>query len=117
MRIEHYFRLIQKSVESCPANCQKLHMRNGVFVDSSTLYWCKFVDVEITEDRLMYVYQYMDSSDKIVFRYDNTGHQKKLGLSTYPHHEHEGSEDNSVPSTAPDLDTVLREIESLVRLP
>ena len=75
------------------------------------------MDVEITEDRVMYVYQYMDSSDKLVFRYDNTGHHKKLGLSTYPHHKHEGSEDEVVPSAAPDLVTVLQEIESLVQLP
>jgi len=65
----------------------------------------------------MYVYQYMERSDKMVFRYDNTGHHKKLGLSTYPHHKHEGSEDNIAPSAAPDLSTVLQEIESLVQLP
>ncbi|GJQ51057.1 MAG: DUF6516 family protein [Candidatus Kuenenia stuttgartiensis] len=59
-------------------------------MDSSILHWREFVDVEITADRLMYVYQYMDSSDRIVFRYDNTGHHKKLNLSTHPHHKHEG---------------------------
>jgi len=57
-------------------------------MDSSILHWREFVDVEITADRLMYVYQYMDSSDRIVFRYDN--HHKKLNLSTHPHHKHEG---------------------------
>jgi hypothetical protein len=59
----------------------------------------------------------VDSSDKLVFRYDNTGHHKKLDLSTYPHHKHESSEDNVVPSAAPVLVTVLQEIESLVQLP
>ncbi|BBO18557.1 conserved hypothetical protein [Candidatus Brocadia pituitae] len=57
----------------------------------------------------MYVYQYMDSSDVIVFRYDNTGHHKKLNLSTHPHHKHEGSDDNVVPSAAKDLANILKE--------
>ncbi len=59
----------------------------------------------------------MDTSNKILFRYDNTGHHKKLDLPTYPHHKHEGSEDNVVPAKAMDLATVLQEIESLVKLP
>jgi len=86
-------------------------------VDGSIIYLHEFVDVEITGDRFMYVYQYMDSSHKLVFRYDDTGHHKKLGLSTYPHHKHEGSEDNIVLSAAPDLAIVLKEIESLIQLP
>jgi len=32
-------------------------------IDGSTLHLREFADVEITEDRVMYVYQYMDSSD------------------------------------------------------
>lgn len=128
MRIEDYFRQIQKIVESSPVvqlsniTYEKRGTHEGfvqcrlTFVDSSTLYLREFIDVEITEDRLMYVYQYMDSSNKIVFRYDNSGHHKKLGLSTYPHHKHEGSEDNVVPSAAPDLVTILQEIESFVKL-
>ena len=128
MRIEDYFRLTQKIVESCLVvqlsniTYEKRGTHEGfirgrlTFVDSSTLYWREFIDVEITEDRLMYVYQYMDSSNKMLFRYDNTGHHKKLGLSTYPHHKHEGGEDNVVPYTAPDLATILQEIESLVQL-
>jgi len=128
LRIEDYFRLTQKIVESCLVvqlsniTYEKRGTHEGfirgrlTFVDSSTLYWREFIDVEITEDRLMYFYQYMDSSNKMLFRYDNTGHHKKLGLSTYPHHKHEGSEDNVVPCTAPDLATILQEIESLVQL-
>jgi len=51
-----------------------------------------------------------------VFRYDNTGHHKKLNLPTYPHHKHEGDENNVVASPAPDLVAVLIEIEALVQL-
>ena len=129
MRIEAYFRQIEKIIEAClvvqlsNVTYEKRGTHEGFirgdlcFVDGSTLHLREFVDVEITEDRVMYVYQYMDSSDKLVFRYDNTGHHKKLGISTYPHHKHEGSEDNVIPSTAPALVTVLQEIESFVQLP
>ncbi len=129
MRIEAYFRQIERIIEACPViqlsniTYEKRGTHEGFmrgelyFVDGSTLHLREFVDVEITGDRLMYVYQYMDSSDEIVFRYDNTGHHKKLGLSTYPHHKHEGSEDNIVLSEAPDLAIVLKEIESLIQLP
>ena len=129
MRIEAYFRQIEKIIEAClvvqlsNVTYEKRGTHEGFirgdlcFVDGSTLHLREFVDVEITEDRVMYVYQYMDSSDKLVFRYDNTGHHKKLGISTYPHHKHEGSEDNVIRSTAPALVTVLQEIESFVQLP
>lgn len=129
MRIEGYFRQIEKIIEAClvvqlsNVTYEKRGTHEGFirgdlyFIDGSTLHLREFVDVEIIEDRVMYVYQYMDSSDKLVFRYDNSGHHKKLGLSTYPHHKHEGGEDNIVSSAAPDLATVLQEIESLVQLP
>lgn len=127
MRIEGYFLQIQKIVESCSliqlsnVTYDKRGTHEGFvqgklqFMDRSTLHLREFVDVEITIDRLMYVYQYMDSSDRIVFRYDNTGHHKKLNLSTHPHHKHEGSDDNVVPSAAKDLASVIKEIELLVK--
>jgi hypothetical protein len=59
----------------------------------------------------------MNSSGALIFRYDNTGHHKKLGLPTYPHHKHEGSEENVIASSAPTLADVLQEIELLVELP
>lgn len=86
------------------------------FVDGSILHLREFVDVEIGVDRLAYVYQYMDPVKKLVSRYDNTGHHKKLNLPTYPHHRHEGSQYNVVASPAPDLAAVLSEIEILVEL-
>jgi hypothetical protein len=87
------------------------------FVDESKLHLREFVDVETTTDRLMYAYQYVNASNNLIFRYDNTGHHRKLGLHTYPHHKHDGSEANVVSSPGPDLFQVLKEIESLVKLP
>ena len=129
MRIESYFQQIEKNIEECPfvqlsnVTYEKRGSHEGFFrgeryfVDGSTFHLREFVDVEITADRLMYAYQFIDSSQKLVFRYDNTGHHKKLGLSTYPHHKHDGHEDRVIPSAAPDLAAVLQEIESLVQLP
>ena len=85
-------------------------------IDTSTLHIRELVDVELSVERLMYVYQYLNPSKQLVFRYDNTGHHKKLGLSTYPHHKHDGSKLNVVMSNAPTFADVLREIELLVEL-
>ena len=85
-------------------------------MDNTILDWREYVDVEIKEDRLMYAFHYMDSSKKMIFRYDNTGHHKKLRLSSYPNHKHVGPDDNVVPSNPIDLATVLREIELWVEL-
>lgn len=77
----------------------------------------EFIDVESSIERLLYAYQYVDASKKLIFRYDNTGHHKQLALPNYPHHKHEGSEMNVVPSESPDLANVLQEIELLIHLP
>jgi hypothetical protein len=129
LRIEDYFNTIREIIDSCPIvliddisyskrGSYEGYIRGELsFVDKSVLHLREFIDVEITPERLMYAYQYIDPSDVLNFRYDNTGHHKKLGLPTYPHHKHQGSEDNVVPSKAPDLSEVLREIELFVQLP
>lgn len=129
MRIEAYFQQIGEAIDNCPVvqssrvNYDKRSTYEGFirgevyFVDGSILHLREFVDVEIIIDRLTYAYQYMTADHQLVFRYDNTGHHKKLNLVTYPHHKHEGSEDNVVASPAPDVAAILREIEVFVRLP
>ena len=129
MRIEAYFQQIGEAIDNCPVvqsssvNYDKRSTYEGFirgevyFVDGSILHLREFVDVEIIIDRLTYAYQYMTADHQLVFRYDNTGHHKKLNLPTYPHHKHEGSEDNVVASPAPDVAAIFREIEVFVRLP
>jgi Family of unknown function (DUF6516) len=58
----------------------------------------------------MYAYQYMDTENGLIFRYDNTGHHQKLNLPTFPHHKHDGSEANVVAADAPTLAEVLQEV-------
>ena len=118
MRIEVYFQQARETLDACPA----VQSSNVAYDKRSThhgsvLHLREFVDVETTVDRLTYVYQYMDSAQQLAFRYDNTGHHRKLNLSTYPHHKHAGRENNVVASPAPDLGAVLSEIEALVQLP
>lgn len=129
LRIEDYFHKVEKIIEKCPfiqlsnVTYEKRGTHEGFihgnldFIDSSTLDLREFVDVEIKTDQLMYVYQYFDSSKKFIFRYDNTGHHKKLRLPTHPHHKHDGSQNNVIPSNPPGLSAVLQEIERMVRFP
>lgn len=129
MRIDIYFQNVHEAIDACPVvqssnityDTRSTHTGfiHGeiYFVDGSVLHLREFVDVETTPDRLTYVYQYMAPVRQLVFRYDNTGHHRTLNLPTYPHHKHEGSEDNVVASPAPDLVAVLSQIETLVQLP
>lgn len=129
MRIEVYFNLAKETVDSSPvvqlssvtydkrSSCVGFIRARLRFIDGSVLDWREFVDVEIIEERLMYAYQYMDAHSRMVFRYDNTGHHKRLNLATYPEHKHEGREDHVVQSAAPDLSGVLQEIAAIVQFP
>ena len=128
MLIEKYFRLLQKTIDSYAivqsfnVNFDKRGTYEGFiggeiyFVDGSVLHIREFVDVEIMIDRLMYAYHYLDSSKMLMFRYDDTGHHKELNLLTFPHPKHDGSEDNIISSPAPDLQAVLDEIETAIKL-
>jgi hypothetical protein len=129
LRVESYFADVRKTIEQSlivrlsNISYEKRGTHEGIirgsvrFVDDTVLEWREYVDVETKIDRLMYVYQYMDSSMRLIFRYDNTGHHKKSALPTYPHHKHLGRDGSVVPSDPMDLGSVLREIEVIVELP
>jgi hypothetical protein len=129
LRVEAYFQQVRAAVEACPEvqafdiTFDKRGTSDGFirgdvfFVDGSTLHLREFVDVATASERLTYVYQYMDPDRHLVFRYDNTGHHRRLNLSTVPRHKHLGDEMSVVASPAPTLETVLAEIESLIDLP
>jgi hypothetical protein len=128
--IEEYFQQLQTAIKTCSVivsftfSCEKRDVYEGFirseikFIDSSVLYVREFVSVETTIERDMYTYQYMDSQNILLFRYDNTPHHKKLNLPTFPHHKHDGIEDNVIASPAPLLVEVLQEIHlRLMNLP
>jgi hypothetical protein len=121
--IEDYFNQIEFIIKNCPIqqsftlNQEKRGTYEGflrgqiIFNDQSCLHLREFVYVEITIDCKMYSYQYMTSENNLIFRYDNTEHHRKLNLPNFPHHKHDGQEDNVINSNAPLLVDVLREIE------
>ena len=126
MLIEDYFQQIQLLIESSEIvkifniESEKRGIYEGLirgkidFQDNSLLHLREFVYVEISIDRKMYSYQYMDSENKLIFRYDNTEHHRKLNLPTFPHHKHDGSEDNVIKSDAPFLNEVLNEVKKIL---
>lgn len=128
LRIEAYFQQLRDAIATCRVlqtsnvTYDKRGTHEGFlrgelyFIDRSVLHFREAVDTELTIDRLMYTYQYMTATKALVFRYDNTGHHKRSNLSTYPHHKHDGSEENVIASPAPALIAVLHEVESLVQL-
>ncbi|WP_414529320.1 toxin-antitoxin system TumE family protein [Nodularia chucula] len=123
MLIEDYFQAIQFLIESFKIvklfniEYEKRGLYEGFikgninFKNNSLLHLREFVYVEITIDRKMYSYQYMNANNNLIFRYDNTEHHRKLNLPTFPHHKHNGSEQNVIKSDAPFLVEVLQEVE------
>jgi len=126
LSIENYFKQIRVTIERYPGvqsfeffsqkrtEYEGFVRGNILFKDGSILHWREYVDVEYGIERDMYSYQYMDASKHLIFRYDNAEHHHKLNLANFPHHKHEGSEDNIVSANAPILEDVLREIEILL---
>jgi len=124
--IEVYFQQIHDLIQSygnaelLNLDCEKRGFYEGFirgkikFKDNSILHLREFVYVEIYIDRKMYSYQYMDSKNNLIFRYDNTEHHPKLNLPTFPHHKHDKSEDNVIKSDAPFLAEVLNEVEEIL---
>ena len=126
MQIEAYFQQIETTIATCSQlisftlDCEKRDTYEGFvraeieFTDGSMLRVREFVSVEISIERDMYAYQYMNARNVLIFRYDNTPHHKKLNLATYPNHKHDGSEEKVTISPAPTISEVLQEITARI---
>jgi hypothetical protein len=122
--IEDYFQQVYQAIVACGAidqfswDAEKRDTYEGFiraeisFIDGSILQVREFVAVEIGIERDMYAYQYMTAEKVLIFRYDNTPHHQKLNLPTFPHHKHDGREDNVIASNAPMIWDVLIEIQT-----
>jgi len=84
-----------------------------VFKDGSRLHFREFAQVKLGQpvNRYMYAFQYMDADGTIIFRYDDSKHFPHL--PTAPHHKHVGETD-VIAADAPDLSSVLKEIEGMI---
>lgn len=106
MVIEDYFQWMQAILDSSTIvtsfelNLDRRDALEGFirgtikFIDNSTLYLREFISVEGAIARDMYAYQFMDATQVLVFRYDNTGHHNWTGS------KHPGR--NAVAPTCPD---------------
>jgi hypothetical protein len=124
--IEDYFEQVRRAILNCPIvdqlnfDAEKRDTYEGFiraeisFTDGSILQVREFVSVETSIVRDMYAYQYMNPAKTLIFRYDNTPHHQKLNLPTFPHHKHEGREDNVIASNAPMLWDILSEIQAQI---
>ncbi|MDO8752449.1 MAG: DUF6516 family protein [Anaerolineales bacterium] len=85
------------------------------FSDGTYLYFREYVELKegYAPRRYKYAYHYQRGDETVIFRYDNARHFPDL-LSA-PHHKHIG-ENEVVAANAPDLESVLKEIEALIKL-
>lgn len=82
------------------------------FIDNSLLHFRELFIKQDNPVKKAYTYHYQREDETMVFRYDNTPHYPHL--STAPHHKHVGETD-VIAANAPDLESVLKEIEALIK--
>lgn len=73
------------------------------FGDGSELYFREYIDMTLTEPKIMYAYHYQDADRNLIFRYDNAAPKPVL---PQPAHKHTplGIEASPVPTLAEVLD-------------
>jgi hypothetical protein len=82
------------------------------FIDNSLLHFRELFVKQEKPFKKAYTYHYQREDETIVFRYDNAPHFPHL--PTAPNHKHVG-ENDVVTANAPDLESVLKEIEALIK--
>jgi hypothetical protein len=82
------------------------------FIDNSRLHFRELWVGQEHPVKKSYTYHYQQEDEIIVFRYDNAPHFPHL--PTAPHHKHIGGND-VIAADAPDLQSVLKEIEALIK--
>jgi len=86
---------------------------NVYFDDGSLLHFRELINLQLSNQPASYVYHYQRADHSLVFRYDNSPHFPEL--SNFPNHKHSHIESTVASAIAPDLKTVLDEIESLLK--
>jgi hypothetical protein len=84
---------------------------NAYFIDNSLLHFRELFVGQENPFKKAYTYHYQRADGTMVFRYDNAPHFPNV--PTAPHHKHIG-ENNVIAATAPDLQSVLKEVEALI---
>ena len=85
---------------------------NVYFIDNSLLHFRELFVGQENPFKKTYTYHYQGADGTMVFRYDDAPHFPHL--PTAPHHKHIG-ENEVVAANTPDLESVLKEIEALIK--
>jgi hypothetical protein len=89
------------------------YLRGNVsFRDDSRLHFRELVTTEPVVRLVSYTYQYMRADGTVIFRYDDADHFPDLPNA--PHHKHIG-ESEVIATNLPDLESILKEIEGLIK--
>jgi hypothetical protein len=82
------------------------------FLDFSQCAIFEFIRIENQKIKIeKYRYHYMNSHNRLLFRYDNASHYNNV--NTYPHHKHI-SHTEVIPSTQKSFSNILSEIEKTI---
>ena len=71
--------------EEVRANKQAILIAKVALIDGSILHIKEYIDAKYGIDRVSYAYQYQDSSDQLIFRYDKAAHRPTLGFKEHKH--------------------------------
>lgn len=122
-RINEYFDHAARLLDTCPVvrsrelytqkrTATEGYLRGDVwFTNGSHLHFRELLSVTPSFRLVSYAYQYMNAQGALIFRYDNAPHFPHL--PTAPHHKHVG-EGEVIAAAPPDLETILREIETRI---
>jgi len=89
------------------------YLRGDVlFKNGSHLHFRELVTTEPNIHRISYTYHFQSAGGKLIFRYDDSDHFPYLPST--PHHKHIG-ENDVIAANAPDLQSVLHEIERMIK--
>ncbi len=99
-------RITRVSLETDPRSTRRgLIVGALLFEDGSELHFREFVDLTLSEPRMMYAYHYQDASKALILRYDNAAHRPPLSQLSHKH-----TSAGAVVASAPTLAEVLDEI-------
>ncbi|MBD3308203.1 hypothetical protein GF339_17285 [candidate division KSB3 bacterium] len=122
--IDVYFRHLEQLLQQFPTIqsstlTRKVYNATQGFITGSILFenGCRLDFIEVkdidVQAKIKYRYQYMDSYQELVFRYDNAPHHQQL--KTFPHHKHLPYPYGEQESEEPSLEDVLLEIAQYER--
>jgi len=121
MLIDDYFDQLENIINSCGYIQTKIVHKDKrsdyvgyfradlYFHDDSLLHVREFISTRVGVVKGTYTYHYQDSSNRIIFRYDNTEHFPDL--PNFPHHKHTIS--GPVGTFEPNLQDVIDEIVAI----